>query len=205
VVPPDATPLDGDLTVLVWSPKGDGTKRGLSVAEPGALPVRNIDMVHLRAELNRPAHVYLLWIGGEGRVEMLHPQEAGRGSAASSPGGNPARVVDSPPELDGGWYVKGLDGLETALLLARPAPLAAEVDLPGLVGRLPPTPLTDPRERRVWKLGLGRSEPQLLDADHRGLDTAKSQRIDDPLLQLLERLRPHFDLIHVVRFAHTVR
>jgi hypothetical protein len=38
-------------------------------------------------------------------------------------------------------------------------------------------------------------------AQHRGLETA-ARRIDDALLHLLDRLRPQFELIEAVRFAH---
>ena len=33
-------------------------------------------------------------------------------------------------------------------------------------------------------------------------DTAESRRLDEPVLRLLETLRPQFDLLKAVRFAH---
>ena len=37
--------------------------------------------------------------------------------------------------------------------------------------------------------------------EHRGLGE-EAQEIDEPLLQLMERLRPHFEMIRAVHFAH---
>ena len=65
-------PLSGDLTLKVWSP-GTGGKRGLRVEEPGALPVRRGELVHLEARVNQPAYLYLLWLDSQGRVDPLYP------------------------------------------------------------------------------------------------------------------------------------
>jgi serine/threonine protein kinase len=194
---PEAALLDGELTVWVWSLEGDGSKRGLSAAEPGALPVRNGEQVHLTARLNRPAFTYVVWIGSGGKPEVLHPSDK-----ATVQNRTPELVVDCPQKLDQGYPMAGKSGLETGLLLARSDPLPTDVDLAGLIGQLPPVPLANPLERQVWKLAPGQAEPLMLASQFRSLDTSQTQQINDPLLQLLERLRPHFELIHVIRFAH---
>jgi hypothetical protein len=195
---PAAAPLDGELIVRVWSPEGDRTKRGVSAANSGALPVRNGEQVHLAAQLNRPAFAYVVWIGSEGRAEILYPSS----DKATYRNSTPVQAVHRPPELDKGYPMRGNSGLETGLLLARSDPLPADVDLAGLIGQLVPVPMADPREHQVWKLAPGQAEPLMLASQFRSLDTSRTQQINDPLLQLLERLRPHFELIHVVRFAH---
>ena len=42
---------------------------------------------------------------------------------------------------------------------------------------------------------------QPITAIHRGIGE-KAEEIADPLLQLIERLKPHFEMIRVVRFAY---
>jgi serine/threonine protein kinase len=201
VVTPAPALLDGDLILRVWSPDGGG-KRGLKIDEAGALPVRNAEMVHLEARLDRPAFIYLLWFDSQGRPQPLYPWDPSRGFAGPLPREMPRLALHSPPELDRGWEVDGASGLETAVLLARRRPLSPEVDLAALVRTLPLVPYGDPRERQVWKVTPGLAAPRLVLAQHRGLKAAASKRLADPLVQLLERLRPHFDFIQAVRFAH---
>jgi hypothetical protein len=92
--------------------------------------------------------------------------------------------------------------LETALLLVRRTPLPPDTDLAGLIGRLPSSPLRDPEERAVFFFDSGQQPVEAIDrGEHRGLGE-EAKQIDDPLLQLLDRLRPHFELARAVRFAY---
>ena len=193
--------LTGELTVRVWSPHG-GAKRGWSVRDPGALPVHRGDQVHLEARLSRPAYAYLLWLDGQGQVASLYPWRDR--AFGSRPAAEPAvATLESPAELDQGWPMEGPSGLETALLLVRPTPLPANLDLSAQIGRLPPTPVFDPREVAVLGWDLDHPVVALHRGEHRsrGLGAA-SERIDEPLLQVMERLRPHFEVIRAVRFAY---
>jgi hypothetical protein len=183
--------LDGELTATLWSAE----KRGLAVNQPGALPARSGDAVHLKAQLNQPAYVYLVWIDGQGKPSALYPwnpSDGFRGLAKKSR----EEVVHSPPEYDRGWELGGAAGLETALLLARRTPLPADASLPALLENLPPAPLRDPLEYAM----IDPDAPAV--GRHRGIDTSQTKAIDDPLLWLMERLRPHFELIRAVRFAY---
>jgi hypothetical protein len=156
--------------------------------------------VHLEARLNQPAYVYLLWLDGQGRAASLYPW--GDRAFGSLPATARAlAVVDSPAELHRGWEVKGPSGLETALLLVRGTPLPADVDLAGLIGRLPAAPLRDPQELVVRGFDPGQQVDAIDRGEHRGLGE-EAKEIDDPLLQLLEQLRPHFELARAVRFAY---
>ena len=146
-------PLSGDLTLKVWSP-GTGGKRGLRVEEPGALPVRRGELVHLEVRVNQPAYLYLLWLDSQGRVDPLYPWA--RDFRTPSVADASRAHLDYPPEADQGLPVQGPSGLETSLLLARRTPLPATTDLAAVIGPLPPAPLRDPLEYAVRGFDSGR-------------------------------------------------
>jgi hypothetical protein len=200
VAPPsEPVPLAGELIVKVWSPPGQGVKRGLRVQELGALPVRRGEQVHLVVRLNQPAYCYLMWLDGQGHVDPLYPWA--RDFRIPPAGVSPRESLDSPPELDRGWPMQGPSGLETALLLVRRTPVPAETKLADLIGVPPPAPLRDELELAVRGFDPGQPTAALQRGTNRGL-AKEAEQIDEPLLQLLERLRPHFELIRAVRFAY---
>jgi hypothetical protein len=196
----DPLPLTGELTVRVWTPDGQG-KRGWKIEEPGTLPVLPGEQVHLEARLNRPAYAYLLWLDGQGQVVSLYPW--GDRKFGSRPVREVALAeVHSPAAISQGWPLTGPSGLETALLLVRRTPLPPDTDLAGLIGRLPASPLRNPEERAVFVFDSGQQPLEAIDrGEHRGLGEVAKQ-VDDPLLQLLDRLRSHFELARAVRFAY---
>lgn len=110
-------------------------------------------------------------------------------------------TVQSPAELDRGWPMQGKRGLETALLLVRSSPLPQGTDLTSLIGRLRPSPLRDPQEVAVYGFDLGQPVREVERPLYRGLGP-EPERIDEPLLQLMERLRPYFETVRAVRFAY---
>jgi predicted Ser/Thr protein kinase len=192
--------LEGDLTVRVWSEAGG--KRGLKIDEPGALPLLAGEKVHLQAQVNQPAHLYLFWLDSQGHVSLLYPRDDGK--FGSRPSGDSAReTVHSPEALDEGHRMSGPGGLETVLLLARRTPLPAGTDLAGLIGPLPSSPLRDVQEVAVRGFDEGQLIGALRLVQHRGIDE-QADKIDDPLLQLMERLRTQNDfvVIKAVRFAY---
>jgi serine/threonine protein kinase len=194
-------PLHGELLVRVWSEERRGVKKGLLIEAPGALPVRNGEMVHLEARADQPAYLYLLWVTSGGTVQALYPWNPAEGfkSARSE---KAVREVHTPPELNRGWEVEGTEGLETAILLARPTPLPREVDLETEIGSLRPALNVSPTEMAWLELTPGQSRATQTRALNRGLNVQKSKEIDEPILKLLEQLRPHFELMKAVRFAH---
>ena len=197
--PPVLAPLTAELTVRVWS-KGAGGKRGLKVDEPGALPVRAGEMVHLETRLNRPAYAYLLWLDGQGNVLSMYPWRD-RKFGDLPPSGPARETLQSPPELDQGWPMEGPPGLETALLLVRDTPLPPKRDLAALIGTLPPSPLDRMTEVAVRGFNQGQPVGTINYGLNRGLGDRPKQ-IDDPLLRLMERLRSDFEVIRAVRFAY---
>jgi predicted Ser/Thr protein kinase len=197
---PAPVALAGELTVRVWS--ADGRKRGLKIENPGALPLFPAEEVHLEAHLNQPTHVYLIWIDGQGHADLLYPRSDDKYGA--EPSGDLAReTVHSPAALDEGHRMTGPGGLETVLLLARRTPLPAGTDLVALVGQFPPSPLRDVLEVARGGFDEGAPIEPLLSGQHRGIG-AKADKIDEPLLHLMERLRKEgqFDVIRPVRFAY---
>jgi hypothetical protein len=193
-------PLTGDLIVRVWDHQG--RKQGLELDRAGALPVVNGDLVHLEAQLNQPAYLYLLWVGGTGKVQPLYPWDPEKGFADPTPSISPSAVLHSPKELTAGWPVTGSSGLETVILLASTGPLPPEIQLQQEIGQLPPAALGDPREVAWLECALGLESPRRQKAIYRDVNTTAAQHIDDAILQMMDRLRPHFELIKVVRFAH---
>jgi hypothetical protein len=174
-----------------------GGKRGLRVDERGALPVRTGEYVHVEVWVNQPAYLYLLWLDSQGHVDPLYPWERDfkkLGEAVT------AREHLHFPSKANGWQdLNGPSGLETVILLARRTPLPATTDLAALIGSLPPAPLHDPREVALL-VGVPGSAVRTVNSRNRGLGYEEKE-FDEPLLQLWERLRPHFELFQAVRFA----
>ncbi len=196
---PAAAVLSGELVLKVWTP-GPGGKRGLTVGEDDdALPVRKGELVHLEARLNQPAYIYLIWVDSQGQVDPLYPWD--RDFKVLPPPTTPQTVLNSPPEESRGWPVQGTSGLETAMLLVRRTPLPEGTDLTKVVGKLSPAPLRDPKEVAVR--GFNSDQPTgTLNRVQKRRVGPQAEQIDEPLLQLMDRLRPHFDMIRAVRFAY---
>lgn len=195
---PAAGALSGELIVRIWSP--DESKKGLVVGKDfGVLPTHNGEKVHLEARVNQPAYLYLLWLDSKGNVDPLYPWNR---TFDKLPAVQELRSdLHSPPELDRGWPMVGPSGLDTALLLIRHTPLAAEVDLREVIGELPAAPLRNPQEVAIRGFDAGQPVNAIDVGAFRGLGQ-EAQKIDEPILQLMERLRPHFESIRAVRFAH---
>src|SRR5262249_20941923 len=146
--------LSGHLIVRLWAEDGRA-RQGRRVDEGGALPARHGDRVRLEARLNRAAHVYLLWLDGEGKGNPLYPWNDSRlirDLSARPPELRPQAVVHSPTGESGvreGWKLDKKSGLETVLLLARPTPLPPDVPLARLIGTPAPVPLRHPLELAV--------------------------------------------------------
>ncbi len=203
-----APPLQGVVELTVWN-SAQPLRQGLPLVDDRAVPLRTGDCVRLAVALNRPAHAYLVWLDAQGVPAPVYPWR--RGDWRDRPADGPSTMhISLPEELDSGWTVHTPHtGMETLLLLVRPAPLPAQVDLQLLLSDLPRTPV--PFRRHVVKFQQGRPLPSGLtwasptapDPD-RGATLDQPVAIDDPLLKLqrevVRRLRPHFELIHAVSF-----
>ncbi len=204
------SPLEGELFVRVST--DPGKLRFDAAARPKvnvlvddqarhALPVRNIDLVTLEVRFSRPAYAYLLWFPGEGGPPTPlfpwdpHPQSGFR----EMPKQIRVTAIRSPP-IDGkGWPIAGPSGLETAVVMAREEPLTDQEfhDLQAQLGTLPPTPLGPDLQECAWL------DPISTRGTLRGLNTAESRDlVDEPVFNMLRRLKSRFPFIKAVRFAH---
>ena len=109
-----------DLDVLVWN-DSDPQRSGLSLADPGALPLRPTDEVRVRASVVRPMYLYLVWIDAAGAALPVYPWQGGEWSALPAEQA-PVAELSLPETLDEGWELDedAPTGMETLLLLARP-------------------------------------------------------------------------------------
>lgn len=194
---PPAAPVSSDrvLTISVSNKSPDKPKTRVVIGEPGAVPVRNGDMVHLQVELEAPAYLYLLWIGSDGKCQRLHPAAGVEASLL--------RELRIPEALNQGLPIDGPPGVETAVMIAAHQPLdrAFWDSLPGPVSAPAPAPARfEPHEVYTveWESSSGRLA---IRSSSRGVG-AEPQTIDDPLLELIETLRPHAARVKALRFAH---
>ena len=75
--------------------------------------------------MNRPAYVYLLWVGGDGKVAPVYPWRPGDWHNRPQQE-QPIDHLSLPPELDRGWPMGGGAGMESDRSLGPGYPLAAD-------------------------------------------------------------------------------
>ncbi|MCC6123366.1 MAG: protein kinase [Pirellulales bacterium] len=197
---PTVAPLEGTLDVLIWN-TADPARRGLSLLKRQVMSLRPNDKVQIKADLNRPAYIYLVWIDSRGAAWPVYPWTRGRWDE------RPQKEIEQtrlslPPAADEGWAMQGPPGMETLLLLARAEPLPRDLDLKGFFTELPkakPQNLQAP----LWFV-RGKRIPE--DADStRGPNFSNTSRIDDAVLRtqriIQERLEPHFIFTRAVSVA----
>jgi hypothetical protein len=196
--PDPPPPLLADMRVIIWN--ADPARKRMLLSDPQALPLRAKDQIRIEVELNRPAYVYLLWIGAEGAITPLYPWVPGEWD--KRPREVRTNQVNLPEAVDQGWSMEGASGMESLLLLARDEPLPADVDLKQMLLGLPKLPLQDPRTL-VWFTN-GVVTPKSA-APLRGPDVFTPRPLDDPVLKLQgeiqQRLAPHIKVSRAVSFA----
>jgi hypothetical protein len=67
-----AEPLRGVLHLRVDDPN-DPRRRNVRLDQPAALPIKAGDRFRIEARLNRPAYLYLFWVGSDGKVAPIYP------------------------------------------------------------------------------------------------------------------------------------
>ncbi len=105
----------------------------------GAVPVQPEDQIRIEARLDRPAYLYLFWIGSEGKVAPLYPWKEHDWSLRPETE-EKVSEAELPSVLDDVLVIpESPPGLETLVLLARedtPLPRDDEAKLAqGLSGR----------------------------------------------------------------------
>ncbi len=221
---PPKVPLNGDFKLTVYS-KTDKNRQGRVLSDASILPLRSGELIQFHAELNRPAHVYVLWIeGSTGDIDPFYPWDRHDPDALKKeapPVPKTARVR-MPPQLDHGFPMQGDSGLETVILMARETPLPPNVHLGEVLGPIPKAPLNEPGE--FVMRGVNRVDPNAKDGPTRGakeFDIGDGLRgvelppfnrmrgagkdpeaIDEPVLRLMRKVSKHFDVVRAVRFAY---
>lgn len=188
-------PLTAAVNVRLWNPN-DPARRGLSLSDAGALPLRIGNQVRVEATANRPSFLYLIWIGADGIAHPVYPWRGG--DWTDRPAEKPVTRLSLPDDPTQGWPMAGPAGVETLLLLARRTPLPADIDIAQFLADLPRLSIDDPRSLVV--LGQG----QVRRHSDRAPRLDSLETIDDAALAvhrfLQERFANDFDSLSVISF-----
>jgi serine/threonine protein kinase len=189
-------PLTGTIDVRLWNPD-DPARRGLTLGDSGALPLRIGDQVRVEASVSEPSYVYIVWLGADGGAHPVYPWRNGDWKDRTAE--KPISRLSLPNDPTLGWPMSGPPGTETLLLLARRSPLRREIDLRELLRGLPDIVIPDPR------MLVRLDEGKVGDSLKRAPELSTPQAIDDPILVvqrfLTERLENQFDLHQALSFA----
>jgi len=173
--------------------------RGPFVPIDQAAPLRSGDHVRFSVELNRAAYAGLVWIDGQGAIEEIFPSDPEAGHRGSEP----IRRLKSPQQLDRGWPVVGPGGIETAVLVISDQPLPQDISsmMPFSAG-LPRRQVPLARYEASKQLAaISTIDALAVTSGTRAL-AHETTRVDDPVLNLLEELRKHYDIIHALSIRH---
>lgn len=183
----------------------NGKRTSLRIDDAEALPARAGDKMHLEIRCKEPTCIYVVRLDSQGKATPLYPWNMDEVEVTDftrrPPENRPGRIVLSPMTIGNGWEIDRRGGMETVLLLGRRTSLPEDVRLGPLFDAMPVTKMRD-REELValkWQRGLDKVTTVL--AKNRGADD-EARDADRPLLALIDRLREHFDMIEVARFAH---
>jgi hypothetical protein len=194
--------LRGSIHLRIDDP-ADPRRRNLRLDQPVALPLKAHDRFRIEAKLNRPAYLYVFWLGSDGRVAPIYPWAPGHWERRPADEAKTDRL-DLPPEFDKAWEIPTGDaGLEAVVLLARgESPLPREIDLAKrLAGPL--APRRPSLGAAVW---IENGREVTLDSHDRAAPSTKSRKSDDPVLRirrlLQDRVQPLGDYSQAVLFPN---
>ncbi|MCA9202482.1 MAG: DUF4384 domain-containing protein, partial [Planctomycetales bacterium] len=196
--------LAADLDVLVWDPV-NSLRRNVSIAQQGVAPLRIGDHVRVVVRMERPAHVYLVWIDSLGSATPVFPWSQ---PSWSSPieRDMPVSELSLPEDADVFWPLEGRPGMETLVLLARETPLPAAATAETWFAGLPVQTMMQNKQALVW---FSQGLPITAGSQARGPKFFDPKRVDDPALTmhrtLAERLNELFPLFRSVSFAKIER
>jgi hypothetical protein len=183
-------PLRGEITLWVNEP-GNSHRRGLRLHQTGAVPLRPGDEVRVEARINRPAYLYLFWIGSDGKAAPFYPWKDHDWSKRPDHE-DKVEAIELPEVIDKTMPLPpSAPGLETLVLLAReesPLPPDADTTLERDLAGPRTTWVSDGKDAAVWLengqvFGL---DDQGNSREMPGLATRKS---DDPVLRIRRLLK----------------
>jgi hypothetical protein len=199
-----AEPLRGILHLKVGDPT-DRHRRNLRLDRPGVLPLKAGDRFWIEARLNRPAYLYLFWIGSDEKVSPMYPWRPGHWDKRSAKE-RKLDHLDLPAKADEAWEIPaGTPGNETLLLVVRdvsPLPRKDEESLTKLFSgaRIPTEVLIT---EAVW---LENGREITIDMQDRAAPRTKTRKSDDPVLGirrlLQEKVRPLGDYYQAIVFPN---
>lgn len=194
-------PLTGQMTVTLRSAQGGAAR---SITEAGVLPAGHGDLFTVDARLSAPAFIYLVWLSADGKVVPLYPWNDDtlevHDVAQPPPRRRPTHFVMCPAQSSS-WTLGEQAGVETLLLLARRQPLAEGSAVAQAVADYAQPPLEVPAEPVWWTWSSAAADGQVTQARGRP-DAPTAAAPPSPPVALVKRLARHFDLVHVVQFAH---
>jgi serine/threonine protein kinase len=189
-------PLKGYVDLQIYD-EHDPKRQDRFLGEPGVLPLRAGDQFCIRAELNRPAYLYVLWIDADGKVDLAYPRDP---IAKSRPAEEHAVQKLRRPEALSKYYKipEGTAGMETVVLLALEEKLPPEVDLRAELAGLPP-------QRRKGEAVVWFRDGEVVRDEPNRAPTWEETDVSDPLRMTQERLRQlwqrHGGHLRAVSFA----
>ena len=200
--PSQPEPLRGSIHLRIDDPANPGRRR-LRLDQPGALPLKAGDRFRIEVKLNRPAYLYLFWLGSDGKVAPIYPWAPGHWDRRPAEEVKKDRL-DLPPNADEAWEIlPGNPGLETIVLMAREdSPLRRDVDLSKLATGQP-VPARPGLDTAVW---IENGREVTLDPQGRAAPTSKTRKSDDPVLRirrmLQDKVQPLGDYSQAVLFPN---
>jgi transcriptional regulator with XRE-family HTH domain len=201
-----AADLAVHVEVRVWGGAGE-KRRGLSLGQPGALPVRAGDKVRIEVEVSPRSYLYVVWVTSDGVGQPLYPWTPGDWNSRTA--AERVNWLSLPvPEAKGhygGWPIDTPAGVETLVVLARADKPLSEDFLSELAGEFNDFPrgAAAPDPGRGVLFSLRRKDGGR--ADGRRLKFP-AEPVHDPIYAiqslLRDRLADRFDLVHAVSLAN---
>jgi hypothetical protein len=197
-----AEPLQCILHLKVGDP-ADRHRRNLRLDRPGALPLKAGDRFWIEARINRPAYLYLFWVGSDAKITPLYPWRPKHWNERPATERKVDRL-DLPANQ--AWEIPpGKPGNDTLLLLVReesPLPRMHEASIARLFSgaRIPSEVLI---KEAMW---LENGREITVDAQDRSAPSTKTRKSDDPVLAirrlLQDKVRPLGDYYQALVFPN---
>ncbi len=182
-----AEPLRGVLQLRVGNPDNPG-RRNLRLDRPGVLPLKTGDRFWIEVRINRPAYLYLFWVGSDGKVAPLFPWQPGHWEERPAEEQKRDRL-DLPPDANKAWEIPASKpGIETLLLLVRedsPLPREDEEKLAKLLAGARVSSETLIKEA-VW---VENGREVTINSHDRAAPSSKTRKSDDPVLRIRRLLQ----------------
>ncbi len=199
-----AEPLRGILHLRVHD-RTEPQRRNRRLDRSGVLPLKSGDRFSIEARLNRPAYLYLFWVGSDAKVAPIYPWRPGHWDKRPAEERR-LQSLELPAQTDKAWEIPaGVPGIETLLLLVREeSPLLRkdEEPLARLLGRawLASEILI---KEAVW---LENGREITIDPLDRTIPSSKPRQSDDPVLGirrlLQEKVWPLGDYYQAIVFPN---